>query len=159
MQIQTESQMMTRSMAKKMAAIEKSKMDLIDSVTGNIEIIEYDVRILEGINKGKMQNKISTYWASLEKYDSNTGNVFKLTEQDLDTIVMPESYTIEGSRTKLTFSNGPYTLDEMFGHILDVENIDRPKYADVLGFVDRYYVYFQGLYKNENGSYSVSWGT
>lgn len=150
--------MHTRSMTKKMTAVEKSNMDLIASLTGNIDIIEYDVRIPNGINKGKMQSKISVYWGSLKKHEDDD-TVSYLTEQDLDTIVMPNIYTIEANHTKMTFSNGPYTLDQVFSHILDVETVDRPKYAGVLGEVDRYYVYLQGLYKNDNGSYSVSWGT
>ncbi len=148
--------MQTRSITKKMADVEKSNMNLINSIIGNIEIVEYDVRILNGINKGKIQSKISVYWASLEKYYKNTGIVLELTMKDLDTIVMPKIYTIEANHTKMTFSNGPYTIDQVFNHILDVETA---KYAEVLGEVDRYYVYFQGLYKNDNGSYSVSWGT
>ena len=64
------------------------------------------------------------------------------------------------AETHMSFYNdiGYFTIQEMVDMVVEFEKVDRPKTC-WFGGVDAHHVYFEGLHKQKDGSYSVCWGS
>ena len=64
------------------------------------------------------------------------------------------------AESHMSFCNqkGHFTIQEMVDMVVEFEKVDRPKTC-WFGGIDAHHVYFEGLCKQKDGSYSVCWGS
>jgi hypothetical protein len=103
------------------------------------------------------RKNINIYWD--KSYSSDDGI---LEGSDLDEKLNKLEYkekeiTIESNGTKKTFYNEHgFTNRDLLDHILEIEKISRPL-TNLFGEIDIYHVHFEGLWKQDDGSYQISW--
>lgn len=64
------------------------------------------------------------------------------------------------AESHMSFCNhtGYFTIQEMVDMVVEFEKVDRPK-TRWFGGIDAHHVFFEGLRKQKDGSYSVCWGS
>ena len=100
--------------------------------------------------------------SDIEVFDVDDDTFRYATDEELNEIVYPfNEITISTHNFNKTFtskSEDGFTTKELFYNIIEHEKESRPL-TDWFGGIDAHHIFFEGLDKRLDGSYSVFWGS
>jgi hypothetical protein len=128
--------------------IDRPKQLIRNSAILGIDIETYQnlPMLNEFVREGIKPDKI--YWKIIKKPDDPSVIVYEHSD-----------ITIESSGMTKTFHNAKgFTQQDLLDLILEMEQETRPK-SEFCGGVDVHHIYLDALNRDDNGNYSVFWGS
>lgn len=97
------------------------------------------------------------------RWDDTLEDLIAYSEEQLNNLVIFDKNTIEfkdedHSRKTYHFPTNRVTIRQFVDAIVDFEKISRPK-SEWFGGIDCHHIFYEGIYPDANGTYSIFWGS